>query len=554
MPTLPVTHDQATNCEPGARATEPSGSPTIGANEYSNSRRFELCMTSRTSEVERCAEHLLRLVYRRLPRRRFDEAKIHLKAIMMDLLVSFAVDATRWLAHSRSVAHYRELPRRYNAINIKGRRLLSLIDRLKQLGLIEYRTGFRAAGDFEQGRWSRMRATPTLIDLLDRFGISRDMAERAACEELIILRAPKKGDKRRGALIDYTDTSPTRAMRNRARLINTRISQGWIDLCVPDARIPVLNEELARRELRKREGIMPYDPLHTTLRRILNNESFENGGRFYGGFWQQLPKAWRRFITINGFPTIEIDYSAMHIRMMYAKAGLPLPNDPYTLPDLDANKRDFLKAVVNTIVNASNRTSAVMSAMADAPDWKLPSDRKSMELLIRRFEELHAPIRQFFYRGYGVRLQYQDSMIAERVLLELGNNGCVVLPVHDSFIAKTEDAGPLEAAMATAFEESCGYRAIMKSAAVEHDEAHDEFLAAVASLRTHEGSDASTGDLAKRYASYVNRRDAWLRRIDDAKRRDVARRSTRRRRTATTRRHERQPQATSDVDGTGAGP
>ncbi len=51
---------------------------------------------------------------------------------------------------------------------------------------------------------------------------------------------------------------------------------------------------------------------HKRVHRIFNEGSFEKGGRFYGGWWMSLKEEDRKHITINGEPTIEIDYVALH--------------------------------------------------------------------------------------------------------------------------------------------------------------------------------------------------------------------------------------------------
>ena len=36
--------------------------------------------------------------------------------------------------------------------------------------------------------------------------------------------------------------------------------------------------------------------------RVFNNGSWRQGGRFYGGFWQGIPSAYRKYIRIDGYP------------------------------------------------------------------------------------------------------------------------------------------------------------------------------------------------------------------------------------------------------------
>ena len=45
-----------------------------------------------------------------------------------------------------------------------------------------------------------------------------------------------------------------------------------------------------------------------------------------------MTKAERQRITINGEPTVEIDFSSFHPTLAYAECGLPLPADAYRIP------------------------------------------------------------------------------------------------------------------------------------------------------------------------------------------------------------------------------
>ena len=68
------------------------------------------------------------------------------------------------------------------------------------------------------------------------------------------------------------------------------------------------------------------------LHRVFSNRSFDQGGRFFGAGHLQLPKKVRKHhIAINGSPTVELDFSAMHIRMLYHEEGIPYTDDPYAI-------------------------------------------------------------------------------------------------------------------------------------------------------------------------------------------------------------------------------
>ena len=76
-----------------------------------------------------------------------------------------------------------------------------------------------------------------------------------------------------------------------------------------------MQKEIATRRARNKQDkdkLQPVNLSKRTLRRVFGRGSFERGGRFYGGWWQNIPSAYRSVISINGKPTIEMDYSQYH--------------------------------------------------------------------------------------------------------------------------------------------------------------------------------------------------------------------------------------------------
>ena len=109
-------------------------------------------------------------------------------------------------------------------------------------------------------------------------------------------------------------------------------------------------------------NISPFDKF---VRRIYNRSSFDWNGRFFGGWWQRMPKQYRNGIQINGSQTCEIDFAAIHIVLLYAIEGVDYWQerkiDPYLLDGFDESPeiRNLLKAIVLVAVNAKDRAQAV---------------------------------------------------------------------------------------------------------------------------------------------------------------------------------------------------
>ena len=112
-------------------------------------------------------------------------------------------------------------------------------------------------------------------------------------------------------------------------------------------------------------GPLITDALKTGLSRIFV-DSMRLGGRWYGGFWQNIPSRMRRHLTINEESTIEIDFSACQIRLAHGVLGLPDPlhgkiwpdpqhPDVYAVPRAD---RAVVKLALLIMINARNEESA----------------------------------------------------------------------------------------------------------------------------------------------------------------------------------------------------
>lgn len=87
------------------------------------------------------------------------------------------------------------------------------------------------------------------------------------------------------------------------------------------------------------------------VHRVFNNNSWTQGGRFYGAWWMECPKLLRKYIIIDGDPTVEIGCSGMHIHLLYAIEKINYAaegEDPYVIEGFSnrgLNKYVFLIAV-----------------------------------------------------------------------------------------------------------------------------------------------------------------------------------------------------------------
>ena len=236
----------------------------------------------------------------------------------------------RWISYSRN-RNWWANGSRYRGTAYTYTTVLSEVGELATAGLIEHDK--RLPGS--RNEWqSRFRANPDLL-------VAPPAVEWHS-HELIRL---KDSD---GHLVDYRDTDRTLGMRKRLDGMNEALTATQIDLHHPSA---VHDGQVIRI------GEHVVYPAMNSLYRVFNRGSFTLGGRFYGGWWQQVPGDAREHLTINGGPVVELDYAQLHPRILYAIAGLQQPEaDIYAVAGWE---RPIVKRGLLILINAGNHAQAV---------------------------------------------------------------------------------------------------------------------------------------------------------------------------------------------------
>lgn len=322
----------------------------------------------------------------------------------------------RYISYSRRWEFYVQRQRYYRE-TYSYRAIIRAVDQLADSGLLDHEK--RPPGS--RGFQSRFRASHVLLKELERVEMVYEPLET------ILLR------DRDGYLIDYRDNRDTRRMRRRLAELNDGLRSQQIGL---DGRI-----------IREGGRLANGGRAQVQLHRVFNRGSFDLGGRFYGGYWQNIPKiGGRDRITINGEPTIEIDYAAIHIRMLYQEAGKQMVGDPY---DIGGRPRKQVKLALLIGLNARSHLSAVRAladALANFPDIHNRFD--AAKGLLDAVKCKHPDIARAFGSDAGARLMRKDADLAERVKFEmLIASDIVPLSVHDSFIVPASQAGRLRETM-----------------------------------------------------------------------------------------------------------
>jgi len=204
---------------------------------------------------------------------------------------------------------------------------------------------------------------------------------------------------------------------------------------------------------------LAYEYLH----RVFNDGSFRHGGRFYGALHLSLPRDLRQFIRIDGQPTIELDYSAFHIKMLYHMEGFDYQGDPYSACEGPALRKIY-KAVGLIAINAENEKKAygAITKELKGKGLKAPRRDKPIVSLVNAFKQAHLPIRKHLFSGVGKKLQNIDGDIINSILTRLLEMDIVGLPVHDSVLVPERGKHILEALMVEEYRKRIGFNPIVE--------------------------------------------------------------------------------------------
>ena len=421
-------------------------------NKYDNSKLIDVHKWSDYPEVNKTVD----LIYKKLKQSRgfkikHDLQKKHVKVIILDLWATWLLDRTMYISYHRNKNQYKG-DSRYNKLHISFK-TIAIVDELEKNKYVENKHGYRFPKPGKP-RVSRMKAKSKLIKLIEK-DCSPEMIQIHPNTECIILRDENKKD------IEYRDTTRIKSMRNDLYEYNNLIRVNHFD--IPNYPIEGAYSKSEQRKIK----INHSDKF---VRRIFNNKSWYQGGRYYGGWWQQIPKEWRQEIRIGNTPTVEIDYSGLHIVILYAIQGIDywktIKKDVYEIDGYEKSERmrSFLKTVLLTILNCKNEDEVCKSIrnlisrthkeelqwVKKTMKWKTLTD-KNIKKLLNDFVSPHKAIHKYFHSGYGVKLQNIDSMMAEMVIRRMCEIDIPILCIHDSFIVRRYHKKTLENEMIGAF-------------------------------------------------------------------------------------------------------
>jgi hypothetical protein len=270
------------------------------------------------------------------------------------------------------------------------------------------------------------------------FGLS---SFRLAGGETIVVHRVERdyvSDTRRAMNVEYDDTPETLRFRAELERINAAIDAADLSFA----------------------GDVQVDAGQRRLRRIFNTlddkPRFDLNGRLSGGWWENLERGQRYGIRIDGQPVADLDFSAMFLRLAYARAGLEPPAGDLYAGILSGPEEGLYRDGVKQVVNAMLSRSTRLQRLPKGSKELLPkgcTGRSIREAILSR----HGAIRDQFEVGAGANLMLAESNILVAVLLRLIGLHIVALPMHDGLMVRPDDAAMALEVMREVSREQTGF-------------------------------------------------------------------------------------------------
>lgn len=390
--------------------------------------------------------------------------KEFLKAALLNLKIG--AGSKTYIAVHLNKNHY-SIPQRYKKSFFAYSIVNDVIDELKAQGWI-----YTIKGSFDKAKKSgiptRIRPLPKLEVELRKISLNDIIVEIP--DELIHLRKDVGGHRFE---INYKDTRLTKQMRADLLSYSQLRKQSIISLVnVPKKLFKAHWDELKHfvntgiQNLTINKGLISYIPLRTTFLVRKFNDTFKKGGRFYCGIESNLSKHLRPYIYINNSPTVELDYSGMHVRMLYHIKQRQNRKDVYNVEPQNPQLRDIYKDVALISINSkiNKAVKAIRLCLANKPTKKLLPNLNDATIngLISNFKNAHSPIKDKLFSGIGITLQNLDSMIANDILKHFTKKKVLCLCIHDSFIAPKGHRAELDRIMKRSYKKVMRYFPVIK--------------------------------------------------------------------------------------------
>ncbi|MDF7808898.1 hypothetical protein P4E94_15730 [Pontiellaceae bacterium B12219] len=341
--------------------------------------------------------------------------------------------------------------------------------------------------------------TEKLIEKLDPFveTPASELLKVSRVTTFTVFELVKKGGREVKRLVNYRANAITRGFERFCEAVNKRMAAEGVDIRVAWRSIPkeVITSLLVRNDKQRRTSTykldaIPQGPISTDVHMSTRKGRQNDGGRLLAGGYQNIKREVRRYLTINGEPTVEVDMQANWPRLLYAlHCETQYVGDPYVAvldrmdwaaapcprKYLEADFRQLVKLTMIKMIGVSIKSKAVNAVTRTSPfkTWDVMTKEALRQAvgnpanigaaLVQLIEDTHPQLIPRFYKGEGWTCQIVEGLIARGVVEELLlckplGAGVVVLVEHDGYICKASEAEPVEAALLKVYKEYIGDR------------------------------------------------------------------------------------------------
>ena len=333
----------------------------------------------------------------------------------------FKIHLLNWRPYSRTHMDANEFAeiRSNSYFNIGYKGWANTVKIFEKLGYLTIFPG----GYFEvikKGYLTKLKISDKFEELVKKFNLSyQDILKRTPPISL----KDSKGKK-----IKVVNSKITNPIRKRIERYNNLILSSDIEL-------PIDKIDYNRR---RKIGFA-----NRTYAKCYLNRSYKLGGKYYGPCWQNLSKELRVKIKINGEETVELDFNAMHLHLLYCKINKKLTDyipegiDAYQLPN---RNRKIVKTSFTCCINNNCNKDNVNQVVGPEIAKKYPEifvKNTSYRDILEELGSSHPEVRQFFYEQIGNEISSMESKVSDYIIGKLTKKNILVLNIHDSFIVST---------------------------------------------------------------------------------------------------------------------
>lgn len=391
-----------------------------------------------------------------------------LTTILMNLLLSVSIE--RGIQYPRNNSWYQKVPAKYKYYFQTHYLVTTVVDALVAKDYIIHQIGsWDMLAQFKE--LSVMKPSAKLLALFSV--LTNEVIENRQPAQTVLLRGiermkvqnPKTGrmiKKKVKAPLDYVDTLAIINMRKVLKEWNDLRSHTVVTLTLPKALVAGEEEYMLRFTdiISETDAVVEYKVKPRYSHRVFIND-FTTYGRFAGASETLFYRHYRPYFRINNEATVEADFEAFHIRMLYNIEGIDYQRDPYQVAaDSYSNDqykvRKLFKKLGLMSINAPTRSSAVKAVSEKLVEENTVIPQRELTRMLDHWLVTHQPIAKYLCTNKGLELMYLDSQIAEKVIKHFIDLGIMVLCVHDSFIIQDRYKEELRDVMEKAYQEIMG--------------------------------------------------------------------------------------------------